>query len=357
MKKFLLSVGIFLPLLMACGSSAQAGSTDVEGASAGAAAAVRDGVARQEKLGKFSTVSVEGIASVEYVTQAGGASYELICPERLADKVKVSVAGGCLRISTDSKRLNMKSGERILVRVKGPALSGVSLTGTGSFKGDRLETSGEGFVRLGGTGNLSLDRTEAGSLLKAELDGTGNLSLGQIRAAGEALLSLNGTGNLRTESVEAGKRLGMSLNGTGLLDVKRMDATSCSISLNGTGNCLVDGLRADGLNLALDGTGRFNAAGIEVRKAEVRLGGTGNLALSGTADDLLLANYGLGSLDAGALKAKRADVRVKGNGTVACHADETLRVKVTGRGRVTYSGNPAVTDETPQDKRYLQHVE
>ena len=68
--------------------------------------------------------------------------------------------------------------------------------------------------------------------------------------------------------------------------------------------------------------------------------GASEVALDGNIDRLLADMTGASQLVAGGLQAKSAEISTTGAGDAEVAVTDTLKVVITGAGKVTYSGNP-----------------
>ena len=68
--------------------------------------------------------------------------------------------------------------------------------------------------------------------------------------------------------------------------------------------------------------------------------GAAEVTLDGSIDRLLVDMTGASQLAAGGLQAKTAEISTTGAGDAEVAVTDTLKVVITGAGKVTYSGNP-----------------
>jgi hypothetical protein len=68
--------------------------------------------------------------------------------------------------------------------------------------------------------------------------------------------------------------------------------------------------------------------------------GASEVILDGTIDRLLADMTGASQLAADGLQAKTAEISTTGAGDADVSVSDTLKVVITGAGKVTYSGNP-----------------
>ncbi|HEU5246995.1 MAG TPA: head GIN domain-containing protein [Candidatus Udaeobacter sp.] len=77
-------------------------------------------------------------------------------------------------------------------------------------------------------------------------------------------------------------------------------------------------------------------------KFALEASGASRVSLDGNIDELLADMTGASKLDASGLQTKIAEISTTGAGDVEVAVAETLKVAITGAGKVTYSGNPTI---------------
>jgi len=73
--------------------------------------------------------------------------------------------------------------------------------------------------------------------------------------------------------------------------------------------------------------------------------GAAEVSLDGNIDQLLVDMTGASQLAANGLQAKTAEISTTGAGDAEVAVTDTLKVVITGAGKVTYSGNPATINK------------
>ena len=73
--------------------------------------------------------------------------------------------------------------------------------------------------------------------------------------------------------------------------------------------------------------------------------GASEISLDGKVDRLLVDMTGASQLAADGLQAKTAEISTTGAGDAEVAVTDTLKVVITGAGKVTYSGNPATINK------------
>lgn len=70
------------------------------------------------------------------------------------------------------------------------------------------------------------------------------------------------------------------------------------------------------------------------------LSGAGDLTMSGEVEDLKIRVSGAGEADTRDLTAKNVDIAVSGAGNASVHAENRIKARVSGVGKVVYYGDP-----------------
>ncbi len=118
-----------------------------------------------------------------------------------------------------------------------------------------------------------------------------------------------------------------------------------TLELNGSGD-IDSGVTTDGtLVIHLDGSGDIELAGLDAERIEVTISGSGNVDLSGTATELAIELDGSGDVDAEDLAVQEATVEIGGSGDVSLSVRDNLYARISGSGRIEYSGDPVVDSE------------
>ncbi len=73
--------------------------------------------------------------------------------------------------------------------------------------------------------------------------------------------------------------------------------------------------------------------------------GASQVSLEGNIDELLADMTGASELTAGSLQTKTTEISTTGAGDAKIAVAETLKVAITGAGKVSYSGNPATIEK------------
>jgi hypothetical protein len=105
----------------------------------------------------------------------------------------------------------------------------------------------------------------------------------------------------------------------------------------------------------LTGAARLTAGQLSGHSFAVESTGAAKIQLDGAVDDLVTDMTGASKLDADSLQVKTATI----SSTGASHADvavsESLKVSITGAGKVTYAGNPANVEKHVSGAGSIRH--
>lgn len=123
------------------------------------------------------------------------------------------------------------------------------------------------------------------------------------------------------------------------LTAKQLDA----IAVAGAGQLAASALAADQLQLQVSGTSSVRIDNLTGQTLTVGMSGSGQVTLAGTVDTQTVEMSGTGMYDAANLASRVATVTVKGTGQATVNVTEMLNAVVGGTGRVSYIGNPQVS--------------
>jgi hypothetical protein len=95
----------------------------------------------------------------------------------------------------------------------------------------------------------------------------------------------------------------------------------------------------------LTGATRLTANRLSGAKFAIESSGAATITLDGAVDKLLADLTGASELKAGSLQTKTAEISTTGAADAQITVSDTLRVSITGAGKVTYSGNPPTVEK------------
>ena len=95
----------------------------------------------------------------------------------------------------------------------------------------------------------------------------------------------------------------------------------------------------------LTGATRLTANQLSGAKFAIESTGAANVTLDGNVDALLADMTGASKLKAQSLQTKTAEISTTGAANADVAVSDTLKVSITGAGKVTYSGNPPTIEK------------
>ena len=107
----------------------------------------------------------------------------------------------------------------------------------------------------------------------------------------------------------------------------------------------------------LTGATRLTANQLSGAKFAVQSTGAARVALDGNIDELLADMTGASDLKAKSLQTKTAQISTTGAADADISVSETLKVSITGAGKVNYSGNPPTIEKHITGAGSIRHRE
>ena len=95
----------------------------------------------------------------------------------------------------------------------------------------------------------------------------------------------------------------------------------------------------------ISGAVKLDAKQLSGTRFALEARGASRVSLYGNIDELLADLTGASELAAGGLQTKTAEISTTGAGDAQIAVAETLKVAITGAGKVKYSGNPATIEK------------
>ena len=105
----------------------------------------------------------------------------------------------------------------------------------------------------------------------------------------------------------------------------------------------------------LTGAARLTAKQLSGHSFAVESTGAAKVELGGNIDELVTDMTGASKLDAESLQTKTAEISSTGASKAEVAVSETLKVSITGAGKVVYSGNPATIQKTISGAGSIHH--
>ena len=107
----------------------------------------------------------------------------------------------------------------------------------------------------------------------------------------------------------------------------------------------------------LTGAARLTANQLSGHSFAIESTGAAKVLLDGTVDDLVTEMTGASRLDAGSLQTKTAEISSTGASHAEVAVSDSLKVSITGAGKVIYSGNPPIVEKHVTGAGSIRHKE
>ena len=105
----------------------------------------------------------------------------------------------------------------------------------------------------------------------------------------------------------------------------------------------------------LTGAARLSAKQLSGNSFAIESTGATRIELDGAVDELVTDMTGASKLDADSLQTKTAEISSTGASKAEVAVSETLKVSITGAGKVVYSGNPATIEKSISGAGSIHH--
>ena len=202
-----------------------------------------------------------------------------------------------------------------------------------------LGTAGCGWHGIRGNGHLVTDQRPVGDF--SEIDASGAVQI-EWRS-GQPSLSITTDENVisHVRSELNGKRLRIYSHG----NIWPTDRIKVMVS------------SPNRIGAKLSGATRLTANQLSGAKFAIESSGASKVTLDGKVDELLADMTGASKLEAGSLQTKTAEISTTGAGHAEVAVSESLKVAITGAGKVIYSGNPATIEKNITGAGSIKHKE
>ena len=107
----------------------------------------------------------------------------------------------------------------------------------------------------------------------------------------------------------------------------------------------------------LTGAARLTTKQLSGRSFGIESTGAAKVFLDGTVDDLVTDMTGASRLEAESLQTKTAEISSTGASHAEVAVSESLKVSITGAGKVIYSGNPPTVEKHISGAGSIRHKE
>lgn len=176
------------------------------------------------------------------------------------------------------------------------------------------------------------------------IEGSGNLETRELSLDDFAKIDLGGAFDLQ---VRFGDKQKVSVTiDDNLWDNLVAEVSGDELELNWDDNCQPDrDCRIEIVVRSLNQVSIHGAGDVEIEDFRgdsftYELSGAGDLTMDGQVDDLKIRVSGAGNADTRELKANNVDISVSGAGNADVYAAKSIKARVSGVGKVVYSGDP-----------------
>ena len=117
------------------------------------------------------------------------------------------------------------------------------------------------------------------------------------------------------------------------------------VTLSGSASMFTEGpLKTRSMTVVISGSGRVNFEELNADQLDVTVSGSGRLNVGGGSrlEKSSIVISGSGRFDAPDVPVEKANAVITGSGSCRIHVLSDLNVRISGSGRVSYSGNPLI---------------
>jgi hypothetical protein len=116
-----------------------------------------------------------------------------------------------------------------------------------------------------------------------------------------------------------------------------------TVTLGGSGDINVNSPFNDIQTVKILGVGNISMMkNAQYSDLKLALIGSGNIEVNGATENVTSSILGSGNLNLPSLAANKADCNISGVGNIYINAIKELKVVISGKGKIEYSGNPVV---------------
>ncbi|WP_455585864.1 head GIN domain-containing protein [Bacteroides sp.] len=189
-------------------------------------------ITKKIKIERFEGLQLTGSPDVIYKQTNGKPSVEVYGQDNVVDLLDIHVQDNCLVVKFKDNTSIQNRG-KLEVRVSGPALNRISLSGSGDIKlANGIQTDENIAIKIQGSGDI--DGNKIGChLLSLSINGSGDITLNKIKAS-TAEADINGSGDIALSGIC--QKAKYSINGSGDIQASELKAEDVSASINGSGD-------------------------------------------------------------------------------------------------------------------------
>jgi predicted small secreted protein len=204
---------------------------------------------------------------------------------------------------------------------------------------------------VSGSGKIVTDNRQVSGFSSVTFAGLGELTITQGTSEG---LTIEAEDNIvpRITTTVTGGDLYIGFDSKNWQDVVRPTRTVkfdlkvrslSDLDLQGLGNVTMPSLQADAVTIKVGGAGGIKISKLTAGDVTINMTGAGNVDLAGKVTSQTINLSGLGNYSGGNLDSQQATINLTGAGGAEVWARDTLNVKISGAGSVSYYGSPKIT--------------
>jgi hypothetical protein len=204
---------------------------------------------------------------------------------------------------------------------------------------------------VGGSGNVISEDRNVSGFSKISLSGSGKL---YIEQGNEESLTVKAEDNLipliKTEvsgnTLSLGTKFGTSIIPTKSMEFYLKVKELISISVSGSGNINCSGLATDDLSIRTSGSSKVDLSNLKTTSININSSGSSSFNLEGITDSQDIKTSGSVKYFAEELKSNSCVIDSSGSGQLEVNVSVDLDIKASGSTKITYIGNPTITQKT-----------
>jgi len=208
-----------------------------------------------------------------------------------------------------------------------------------------------------GNGNIISKEIQVGDYNRITLASSGELIYEQ-KTNQKPYLRIEIDDNLKNNVMVSSKHgnLSISLNGnTNKFKIYTNSTSLSRIKTTGSGTILLkNDINSPDLDISVTGSGGIKADKLNCPNLGVSISGSGSINIGGNGYNCDYVISGSGTIDAYKLKAVNLTCRLSGSGVAKIYASESLDVRVSGSGGVSYKGSPKKIHKTLSGSGWLK---
>jgi hypothetical protein len=195
-------------------------------------------------------------------------------------------------------------------------------------------------VKIDGTESLKITGDES---IINDIETT--VSNGKLKIGTKDKISWRLFNNKKIDIYITAKTLsGLSSSGSGNIRLDGSLTGNADIKSSGSGN-ITAAANAGDLQISVSGSGSITSA-INANQLTAAVSGSGALALNGGVKNADIKVSGSGHIRANDLKTDAVDATISGSGNIYILANKSINARVSGSGRLVYTGTPTTVNSS-----------